>query len=320
VKRPSNRTLALGALAAAAGIAVGAAATRRRARVPFEHEPLLLPDGDERELVMDDGGRISLTDMGSTGETSGPPIVLIHGWVNERRVWSLVAQRLVDAGHHVIAYDQRGHGRSTIGSASCTIDRLGDDLYQVLEQLDLHDVVIAGHSMGGMATQAMLVRHPDAASRIRSVVLVATGAAGIGLPPFARALGELVTGWSGGDAFIARKGVGNGIVRAAFGRHPNPAHIAATREMLLDTPPATRRAFLGAMQEMDLRPGLPGIGVPCAVIVGSADTLTPPARGKHIASSIPGATIEVLPSCGHMLPFEAPDEVTHLIELAAKSA
>jgi pimeloyl-ACP methyl ester carboxylesterase len=316
-----SRKRNLGLLAAAAGVVGAGVAVQRRRRggpspalAPLEHDPLAALPGRDRDLVMDDGATISLTDM---GPATGSPVVLIHGWVNDRRVWSDVAPRLVDAGHRVIAYDQRGHGRSVIGSDPSTIDRLGNDLAEVLEQLDLHDVVVAGHSMGGMATQAMLIDHPQQ-TRVHAIVLVATGAAGVGLPPQARALADVVLGWERGDSFMARDALGKAIVRSAFGRVARHEHLIACRDMLLGTPTASRRAFVAAMNVMDLRAGLASITVPTAIIVGTRDTLTPPTRARVIAAAIPGSTIEVLPGRGHMLPWEAPDEVAHLIELAAK--
>jgi pimeloyl-ACP methyl ester carboxylesterase len=316
-----SRKRNIGVLAAAGAIGAAVAIRRRRRTTerpePLGRDPLQLPSGRDRDVEMDDGAMISLTDMGS-GDAG--TVVLIHGWVNARGVWSDVAQQLLNDGYRVIAYDQRGHGRSTIGTAPCTISRLGDDLHQLLEQLDLHDVTIAGHSMGGMATQSMLIDHREELARVRAVVLVSTGASGIGLPPFARAMAEAVIGWKRGDTFMSRGNLGSAFVRSAFGRSPRPEHLLATRDLLLGTPIETRRVFLRAISDMDLRPGLRDIGVPAAVIVGTADTLTPPSRAKHIASSIPGATLEQLPGRGHMLPFEAPDEVAHLIEVMAKAA
>lgn len=311
-----------GAAAATATVAVVAHRRRRAAgeptpppAPPLDHQPLAPLAGDERTLTMDDGATIFLTEAGA-GDTG--TAVLVHGWVNDRRVWAAVQPRLVDAGFRVVAYDQRGHGRSTLGTAECTISRLGADLLAVLDQLDLHDVVVTGHSMGGMSAQSMLIDQPEARHRVKGVVLVATGAAGIGLPPWLRAVGELVIGWKGGDA-VLRGPQGLAWTRATFGRTARREHLEATRQMVLETPPAVRRTFIHAMQLMDLRDGLRDIAVPTTVVVGSADVVTPPFRARLIASSIPGAKLELLPGRGHMLPWEAPDEILHLVRLAAKS-
>jgi len=317
---PSKRTTALLLGAAGAGTAV-LVARRRHARsvpalAPLEHDPHHPLAGDERDLVMDDGGIISVTDA---GPRDGVPVPFSTSRVNDRRVWSDVAPRLVETGHRVIAYDQRGHGRSRIGQDESTISRLGDDLHAVLEQLDVRDAVVAGHSMGGMATQAMLIDHPDH-TRVRAIVLVATGAAGVGLPRRVQALGAAVIGWQRGDSFVARDAIGTAIVRGAFGVAARPEHVLTCRDMLLGTPVEVRLAFFAAMNVMDLRAGLGNIKVPTAIIVGTRDTLTPPARARVISAAIGGSTLDVLPGRGHMLPWEAPDEVTHLIEVAAKAS
>src|SRR5437867_3209795 len=90
VKRPSNKTLALAVLAA--GVGAGVAATRRRrrrrdfdrsdGRSPLDR--LALPEGRDREIVLDDGCVIGLTEI---GPHDGRAIVLIHGYIEERRVW-----------------------------------------------------------------------------------------------------------------------------------------------------------------------------------------------------------------------------------------
>lgn len=317
---PSKRTTAL--LLGAAGAGVVAIVARRRLAPPapmpgpIEHDPQQPLAGAERDLVMDDGAIISLTDA---GPRDGAPIILIHGWVNDRRVWSDIAPRLVERGHRVIAYDQRGHGRSRVGTDESTISRLGDDLFAVLDQLDVRDAVVAGHSMGGMATQAMLIDHRDQ-TRVKSIVLVATGAAGVGLPKRVQALGAAVIGWQRGDSFVARDAIGTAIVRGAFGAAARPEHILTCRDMLLGTPVDVRLAFFAAMNVMDLRDGLGNVELPTAIIVGTRDTLTPPARARVINAAISGSTLDVLPGRGHMLPWEAPDEVTHLIEVAAKAS
>ena len=71
--------------------------------------------------------------------------------------------------------------------------------------------------------------------------------------------------------------------------------------------------ILSSMQVMDLTPHLPAIGVPTTVIVGTRDTLTPVAHARRIAEAIPKADLVVLPTRGHMLPFEDTDEVAEAI-------
>ena len=144
------------------------------------------------------------------------PVVLPHCWTGlaGRRV--PVARRLLAAGHRVVLYDQRGHGASTVGRQPVSIARLGDDLAAVLEQLDLRDVVLAGHSMGGMTVMAFACGHPEVVrERVRGLALVATAAHGLATPAAASGSGACVLWRDLVDRAMARPGLG----RAARARH-----------------------------------------------------------------------------------------------------
>src|SRR5580704_6121257 len=119
-----------------------------------------------------DGADLALWDIGE-----GPAVVLPHCWGCTHAVWVPVARRLVESGHRVVLYDQRGHGASSRGTAQLTIETLADDLADVLTAREVEDAVLAGHSMGGMTIMALAAHRLDVlAARARAVVLVATAA------------------------------------------------------------------------------------------------------------------------------------------------
>jgi non-heme chloroperoxidase len=302
-------TLALGTAGFAAG---GVIAYRRWANRPEDDSSAFgVLAGTDAVVETADGTPIALTEA---GPAHGRPVVLVHGWTEDRRVWSPVARRLVEQGARVIAYDQRGHGSSGVGSDGYTIDALADDLRTVLEALDLSDAIVAGHSMGGMAAQALAVRHPDVVNqRVAGLVLVSTAAAETGTGgrrerPAARLLSSSVFQRS-----ISHPTIGPLLTRGAVGRQPVLGHLRGTAEMLANTSVATRTGFLAAMGAMDLTAGLSSVKVPVTVMVGTRDQLTPPRAGRRIASLINGAHLEVVPGAGHQLPLEAPDLVTRMI-------
>src|SRR5919108_1811418 len=112
-----------------------------------------LPDApggvEEHTIRADDGATLATTVLrpsAAVAEPARPAVVLSHGWGAARRALGPVARRLVDAGHTVVVYDQRGHGSSTVGREPIAIDRLGRDLAAVLDQLELTRAVVAGHS------------------------------------------------------------------------------------------------------------------------------------------------------------------------------
>lgn len=308
---------------AASGLAAAAAVlarVRRWAAAPDPADGLALADleGVPRTVATSDGASISLTDG---GPPDGPVVVMAHGYTEDRRVWTPVARRLAGAGSRVIVYDQRGHGQSDVGRSGYTIDALADDLRDVLEELDLRDVTLAGHSMGGMAAQALIIRHPDlVGTRLRSLVLVATACADVGVTG---RRGELAVRLFGHPGFAWAAGnpvIGPLLVRGTVGRHPVLSHLKAMAAMLASTPAATRTGFLTAMGTMDLTEDIGAIDLPVTVVVGSRDQLTPADGARRMAELIPGARLQVVPDAGHMLTYEVPDLLAELIVDSASAS
>lgn len=316
------------ALLAAVGVAGGAVAAKRSldARVArwdtnpdhCDGDPLGLPASEQLEVVAADGARLR---GHRCGDRSGPAVLLVHGYVESVAFWAPVVRRLADAGVDVVVVDQRGHGGSERGDADFDCGTLAGDVRAWIEQLDLHDAVLAGHSMGGVSAMAFAGTHPDlAAERLRAMVLVATLAFPeplFGLPDVqvdpekvVRLLERLVALETVGLLFLAR----------VFGAHPTRAALDATRDSLLATDVRTRVDAMRMLRAFDLRPVLPDVRVPTVVVAGSHDQLTPLAGNEAIAELIPGARLEVLPAMGHMLMFEAPDAVTDAIVQATKPA
>lgn len=268
---------------------------------------LTLPDGEERTVTTDDGATLAVTVAGS-----GPTVVFAHGWTNNRSVWAPVARSVAAAGHRVVLYDQRGHGASTFGTAPVTIDRLGDDLAAVLDQVEVDNCLLVGHSMGGFTAMAFACEHAGSLSaRVRGLVLVSTAAHGVGMgrlgPVASQVLGPAI------DWAMARPRTGGVLARRVLGRRPSESHISSTREMFLATPAPVRVGCFNAFGAMDLRSALAQADVPTTVLVGSRDRLTPPRLGRAVAAALPNARFEVLPDAGHMLPLERADEVAAAI-------
>jgi non-heme chloroperoxidase len=78
----------------------------------------------------------------------GQPVVLIHGYPLDGHSWERQTKALLDAGHRVITYDRRGWGQSSQPTTGQDYDTYSADLNELLEQLELTDIVLAGFSMG----------------------------------------------------------------------------------------------------------------------------------------------------------------------------
>jgi pimeloyl-ACP methyl ester carboxylesterase len=315
-RRRNRKRVATSVTGVALAGLVGAAAVRaQRARRwstledPCGPEGLALPDGEARTVRTADGAEL---DVLVAGPATGPTVMLSHCWTGAKELWAPVARRLVADGHRVVLYDQRGHGRSTFGDGTATVDRLGDDLLAILEATGATEVVLAGHSMGGMTVQGFAAGHPDELrARVRGIVLVATAAR-----PLPRPLPAPLVQAAVGDAVmqrLARRGLTAGPTRGAVGREAHRAHVRATHDLFVGTPGVARAGFLVGMSRMDLRRALSVISVPTTILVGTHDRLTPLPRARELAAAIPHAELRVLPGFGHMLPIEAPAEVAGAI-------
>lgn len=303
-----------GALLVTGGSIAGAALLSRwersRSGAPWDATSEQYPHGEDRIVATPDGAELAVTVAGAPG---GHTVVLSHCWMGSRAVWGPVARRLVDSGHRVVLYDQRGHGASSVGERTLSLPMLGDDLRAVLEATDARDAVLVGHSMGGMSVQSYVAEHPvDFKERARGVVLVATAAKVPLRPMSARAIERGMR--RGASPRTSRGTLGYAVSRAAFGRSARRADVELTMHGVAHTANVARVGLMAAMSSMDLRSALGSVDVPVTVLVGTRDLLTPPRLARTLAAGIPGARLVVLPGAGHMLPFEAPDTVIEAVE------
>src|SRR3546814_19705195 len=83
----------------------------------------------------------------------GTPVVLVHGWGMNGRVWDYVLPYLLQAGHDVVVADQRACGRSDRDFTDVGIEALGSDVVALVEHLGLAKVVLNGWSLGGARSE-----------------------------------------------------------------------------------------------------------------------------------------------------------------------
>lgn len=115
-------------------------------------------------------------DLFYTDQGSGQPVVLIHGFPLNGESWGRQASALLDAGYRVIAYDRRGFGASTKTASGSDYDTFAADLHALMEELDLHDAVLVGFSMGSGEIARYLSRYGT--DRVAKAAFLG------GLPPY----------------------------------------------------------------------------------------------------------------------------------------
>jgi pimeloyl-ACP methyl ester carboxylesterase len=118
------------------------------------------PDGIEEFIHSDDGARLH-----SVSKGSGTPVVLVHGLSISLLEWNILWPLLADGRHRVIAFDLRGHGKSTVGSDGMTSAAMARDIARVLEHYNVDNGVLVGHSLGGFVSTVFLTDHPEIANR-----------------------------------------------------------------------------------------------------------------------------------------------------------
>ncbi len=340
----TSKTLALAGSAAA--VVLGWVVQHKKvscARNLPADDHLSIPDDVRHHTVeTDDGARIHVIEKGN-----GRPIVLLHGVTLSVNTWALQIRELSE-DFRVIAIDQRGHGLSVPGTERFGIDaanmngksnsigslatyRMALDLKVVLEALDLRDVILVGHSMGGMVAMeyAVNLASDGSGERVSALALTSTAADQlIGIPGSERMNESLVMGADSllniasrqKDHFIPKGDLSYWTTRMAFGRSPDPAQVCLTEDMIRSIPPAWVTEILSSLARFNIASQLNTVRMPTSVLVGSSDILTPPWHARRIASRIPNAELYVIPGCGHMSMLERPADLAKMLrDLAGRS-
>jgi pimeloyl-ACP methyl ester carboxylesterase len=275
----------------------------------------------EPRVVSADG---SLVHVEVFGPADAPAVVLAHGWTCSIAFWAAQIRALAP-DHRVIAYDQRGHGRSPAppGPLGYSPKALADDLEAVLEATLApgEPAVLAGHSMGGMTFMAAAGR-PAFREHAAAVLLCSTGPARLvaestvlPLPkgPLRRRLTGAVLGARaplGPVTPLGKKVLQYGIM----GPGASPEQVDACARIVHACPTPVRYGWSRVLDAFDEEAGLRAIEAPTAVIVGSADKLTPLVHARRMDEALPHSLgLTTLPGLGHMTPVEGPAEVTGAI-------
>jgi 3-oxoadipate enol-lactonase len=199
---------------------------------------------------------------------------------------------------HVLRYDTRGHGQSSVTPGPCSAAQLGKDVLSLLDALKIESVYYCGLSMGGMIGMWLAT---NASQRLRKLVLCNT-AAKFGTPENWNTRIETVR--KGGMNAIATSVIERWFTLAF--REANPAEVAAVQHALETANPEGYVSACAAVRDFDHRAALSAIRVPTLVIAGAHDPATPPTEGRFIAEHIPGAQYVEL-SAAHLSNIEVRD-------------
>ncbi len=288
-------------------------------------DPTTAPDGSWSR----DGQQVRLPATGITldyvtaGEPAGPTVLLIMGMNGQRILWPTeLAEALVEAGCHVVAYDNRDVGRSTVlddehvdletvtaamnghpfaapyGLADMAVDAVG-----LLDHLGIERAHVVGVSMGGMIAQHLAIDHPERVASLTSINST-TGMAPSSAPREPMVPIPDPTPPTGEAEFV--EWFTSGLAELSSAHHFDEADTRELARAVHDRgvhPAGGLRHLLAILADGDRTERLAGVRVPTLVIHGADDPLVDVEAGRATAAAIPGARLLILEEMAHDLPL-----------------
>lgn len=249
---------------------------------------------------------------------SGQPVVLIHGFPLSSAAWEKQIPMLLSAGYRTIAYDRRGFGKSSQPAIGYDYDTFAMDLAMIMNQLDLRDAVLIGHSMGTGEITRYLSTYGS--SRVSKAVFISP------IPPF---LLKTPDNPDGVDASVFG-GFMNAVMADRFayqttflkdffnydqtmGKSVSEEVFRAFWNIAVAASPISTQACIRTWQT-DFRGDLPRIDVPALIIHGDADRVLPyPVTAPRLQQALPGSQLVTLPGAPHAIPWTHADEVNRAV-------
>ena len=257
-------------------------------------------------ITTNDGTQIFYKDWGT-----GQPVVFSHGWPLNADAWDDQTMLVADNGHRAVAHDRRGHGRSSQPWTGHDLDTYADDLAQLIEELDLREVVLVGHSTGGGEVTRYIGRHGTA--RVAKVVLLGA------IPP----LMLKTPANPNGTPIEAFDAIRAGVLgdRSQFYKDLSEPFYGANRPGNQVSQGMRNSFWLWSMQvglkgaydcikafsETDLTEDLQQIDVPTLIVHGDDDQIVPiEASARRSVELVKDVTLKEYPGAPHGLAQVAP--------------
>ena len=292
-----GRILTIALLALAAGVGAVAAADEQ-APIPV---PIQADWADAKKRVdLPNGVSLAYVEM---GDPAGEPALLIHGYTDNSRSWSLLAPYLKD--RHLFAIDLRGHGKSDAPDCCYSYTDFANDAALFLDAVGVAQADVIGHSLGSMTAQLLAAQHPE---KVRKLVLVSS----------TTAIGGGPGSWLWDNITPLQPPIDpESQFMKDWYWNPNPVDedfITRERAESAATPIHVWRGVLWGTVINDLTLTAPLVKAPVMVMWGDQDSLFDLTHQEKLEKAFPEARFEVFAGAGHNMFWEFPKDSATIID------
>jgi len=232
----------------------------------------------------------------------GDPIIFSHAFMDDCSVWKSQTDFFAQK-YTVILYDQRGHGKSDKPKGSYAIQTMANDLYLLIQKLNLNKVTLVGNSLGGMAAIMVTLDHPDKVSKL---VLVCSSAR-------VSILNRLLAHSIPIIRYI--------VPYSAFARITQKAKVYQPSEQVIKqaldrSRHMTKYAACELFKEFgnyDVRGRISQIEMPTLIVAGEKDWQVPMKLNQFTNVEIKGSKLRIIPNCAHVPSIEKPGEFNQIL-------
>ena len=248
--------------------------------------------GAKKSVKLANGLTMAYVEM---GDTEGKPALLIHGYTDNSRSWSLIAPYL--RHRRLLAIDLRGHGKSDAPDCCYAYTDLADDASLFLDAVGIAKADVIGHSLGSLAAQLLAAQHPDKVDRL--VLVSSTTSFGTGPGSWL---------WDNVTQLKAPIDPESQFMKDWYA-NPNPVDedfLAREREESAATPIHVWNGVLWGALVGDLAPAAPLVKSPVLVLWGEKDGFFDLTHQEKLEKAYPDAGFEVFAGAGHNMFWEFP--------------
>jgi sigma-B regulation protein RsbQ len=242
------------------------------------------------------------------------PMVFAHGFGCDQNMWRFVTPAFED-DYRVVLFDYTGSGRSDLRAYDPerynSLEGYASDILDVCHALELHNVILVGHSVSSVIAVLAANREPELFDRL---ILVGPSPRYIDDPP------AYVGGFERKDVeglleMMDKNYIGwaNFLAPAIMKNPDRPELSAELTASFCSTDPTIARRFAEATFFADNRGDLPKVKVPSLVLQCSEDMIAPLEVGDYVHRNLPGSTLRVLKATGHVPHMSHPEETVEAI-------